>query len=86
MVVAWGVGRGHIEISGSATGLTSRPSAEKRLQSQVTSTGVSQTPRTFNSADVCSFGRLVIRVGAMTLAILARLIYQTLLARMSAEH
>jgi hypothetical protein len=27
-VVAWGVGRGHVEISGSATGLTSRPSGE----------------------------------------------------------
>jgi hypothetical protein len=38
------------------------------------------------SADVCAFGRLVIRVGAMTLAVVARLIYQTLLARMSAEH
>jgi hypothetical protein len=37
-------------------------------------------------ADVWAFGRLVTRVGAMTLAVVARLIYQTLLARMSAGH
>lgn len=39
-----------------------------------------------HNADVCAFRRLVIRVGAMTLAVVARLIYQTLLARKSAEH
>jgi hypothetical protein len=38
------------------------------------------------SADVCASGRLVTRVGAMTLAVAARLIYQTLLARMPAGH
>src|ERR1700727_2200300 len=43
VVVAWGVGRDHIEISGSATGLTSRPSAEMRPQSQAASAGVSRT-------------------------------------------
>jgi hypothetical protein len=35
--------------SGSATGLTSRPSAEMRPQSQVVSAGVSRTPRTSGS-------------------------------------
>jgi hypothetical protein len=33
-------------------------------------------------ADVCALGRLVTRVCAMTFAVVARLIYQTLLARM----
>jgi len=39
---------------------------------------------TSGSADVCALGRLVTRVCAMTFAVVARLIYQTLLARMSA--
>lgn len=36
------------------------------------------------SGDVCALGRLVTRVCAMTFAVAARLIGQTLLARMSA--
>ena len=39
--VAWGLGRGHMEIPGSATGLTSRPSAE--MLSSKPSVGVSRT-------------------------------------------
>ena len=41
VVIAWGVGRSHIEISGSATGLTCRPTAEMSPLSQVASAGVS---------------------------------------------
>ena len=37
-----------------------------------------------DSADVCALGRLVIRVCAMTFAVVARLVYITPLPRMSA--
>jgi hypothetical protein len=44
----------------------------------------SALPSARRAADVCALGRLVTRVCAMTFAVVARLIYQTLLARMSA--
>ena len=43
VVVAWSVSRGHIETPGSATGLTSRPSAGMCPLTQVASVGVSRT-------------------------------------------
>jgi hypothetical protein len=57
-VVAWGMGRSHMEISGSATGLTSRPSAEMCFLSQVGLSVCHELPRTSDSADVRSLSLL----------------------------
>jgi hypothetical protein len=51
VVVAWGVGRGHREISGSVTGLMSRPSAGMCRLSQVGLAGCHELARTSDSAD-----------------------------------
>jgi hypothetical protein len=60
VVVAWSISPGHIEPPGSATGLTSRPSAGMCPLTQVASGGLSRTAANIRS--VAGLSALAVRM------------------------